>query len=155
MKPKRTTVAVLAVLVTHLVLSGCATPRRDTPEATVKALVETALACDYDAHVACIAPGGLAKLGMKGDKEEFAAQSKALRSALRGYETETLEIKDDKAVVRLVSYGVVDGKGKKEVQTFEVLRIDDRWLVYTDIDTDRSSYPIDKALPPRAKRFQR
>ncbi len=139
---------ILAVLLStaSLTVTGSASTNA-TPEAVVALMMDATLSGDYDAFAKCIAPGGFKKLGIKKDREQFKIQSRTLKSIWRECETQTNSVAEQKAVVTLISYGVVDGKGLKEERSFELFKLDGRWLVYTDINMKRTPYPIEKMKP--------
>ena len=146
---------ILATLLfaTTLAIAGPASTNA-TPETVVTLMMDATLSGDYETFAKCIAPGGFKKLGMKKDREQFKMRSRMLRPIWRGYETKTNSVAEQKAVVTLISYGVVEGKGLKEERSFELLKLDGKWLVYTDINMKRTPYPIEKMKTNQEKSQQ-
>ena len=133
-----------AIALTTTCWSADSVSTTNTPVAVLDRMLSSQLSGDYDTFISCISPDGFAKLGIKQDRSLFATNAVLARAVIKKYETRLVESTVDRAVVELVSYGIRDDKGMREVRTFEVLRIDGLWLVNTDIDMSKKPYPVDK-----------
>ena len=98
----------------------------NAPVAVLDRMLSSQLSGDYDAFISCISQDGFAKLGIKKDRDLFATNAALARAVIKKYETRLLENTGDRAVVELVSYGIRDDQGMREVRTFEVLQMDGR-----------------------------
>ena len=146
---------ILAVLLTAASVSVAGPASSNaTPEAVVERMMAATLSGDYHAFTNCIAPDGFRKLGIKKDEKQFQIQSRMLQPIWRGYETRTNSVAEQKAVVTLISYGVVDGEGLQEERSFELHKLDGMWMIYTDIDMKRTPYPIEKMKSKRERSQQ-